>query len=101
MKNGMEVRSKYGGLRLTCDEPTFARIRIHILSEPTVAEAVGDSAESDGVQYIMVGRLPVENNSRGSRWLAVFAGIIASGFSGVALIVGFITIVQWLRRLIA
>ena len=38
MASGIEARSEYGGLRLTCDEETFARIRSHILAEPTVAE---------------------------------------------------------------
>jgi hypothetical protein len=101
MASGIEARYEYGALQLTCDEEAFARIRGHILAEPTVAEAVGGSAEPLGVRFISVGMPPVENTPRSPGWLALIPVIVATGLSGVALIVGYVTIAQWLMRLIA
>jgi hypothetical protein len=100
MSSAIEARHEYGGLQLTCDEEAFARIRGHILAEPTDAEAVGGSAEPLRVRFISVGMPPVENTPRSPGWLALFPAIVASGVSSVVSIVGLVTIAQWLMRLI-
>jgi len=44
MPNAIEVSSGYVGLVLTCGEADFNRIAGYLLTEPSVAEAVGDQS---------------------------------------------------------
>jgi hypothetical protein len=102
MADGTETRCDYGGLVVTCDEEAFARIRNHVLAEPSVAEALGNSVDPLSVRFLRVSSpAPAEKVSRDLSWLAMLPTIVASGLSGSALIVGYITIVRWLVRLIA
>jgi hypothetical protein len=101
MTISIEARCEYGGLRLTCDEETFARIRDYLLAEPSIAEAIADGRETLGARFITVRPPPAEIDSRGRSWLSLLMTIAAVGFSGVPLIVGYFTIARWLMRLIA
>lgn len=102
MTHSIETRYEYGGLVVTCDEEAFARIRNHVLADPSVAEALGNSVDRLSVRFLRVSTPPpAESTSHGPSWLALLPTIVASGLSGSALIVGYITIARWLMRLIA
>ena len=100
MASGVEARSAYGGLMLSCDAEAFALIRGHILSEPSVAEAIGHSHDSLGMRFISVRTSAIEDTPGGPGWLALLPTVVAGGLSGVALIVGYVAIIRWLLRLI-
>jgi hypothetical protein len=98
MEDGIEICSEYGGLTLTCREKAFARVSSHILAEPSVAKMVANLPGRDDVRFVSVRMPPVEHTSWTPGWLAVIPTIVAGALSGVALIVGYVTIAQWLLR---
>jgi hypothetical protein len=103
MENGVEARFASGGLFLTCDEEAFARLRAYIAAEPSVAKATRGAIESPGVRFISVRQPSPESGTGPARpgLLTLIPAVIGSCISGVALVVGFVTIAQWLMRLAA
>jgi hypothetical protein len=103
MGDSVEAELAYGGLLLSCDEEAFARLLAYVCAEPSVAEAVHGTINSLDVRFISI-RPPISEscaNPTGHGWLALIPTIIGSCLSGVALIVGFVTIARWLMRLAA
>lgn len=101
MANGIEAHFKYGGLIVTCDPEAFARLRDHILAEPSIAESISDSPDWLGVRFISVAPPPKADGSQGPPWPTLIPGIIAGSLLSVAMIVGLVTIAEWLIWLIA
>lgn len=97
----LEICSRYGGLLLTCNEETFARISTHILTDPSVIEKITNSHEHANLRFISIRMPPVKEPSPRFGWLTLIPTIVASGFSGVVFLVGIVTIAQWMTRLIA
>jgi hypothetical protein len=99
MRDGIEVRFEYGGMRLTCDDAEFARLREYICGEASVAEAIVGALEVSRVRFISID-LPAPP-SQGPSWLALAPTILASVLSSVVFIVGLVTIVRWAIRQLA
>jgi hypothetical protein len=101
MGNGIEVRFKYGGMNLICDDAALARLLEHICKEASVAEAIGEATEASNVRFISVRPAAEESASHGTRWIELVPAILGSCISGVVFIMGLITIIQWAMRLLA
>ncbi len=101
MGNGIEVRFKYGGTNVICDDAALARLREHICSEASVAEAIGNASEATGARFITVRPPADQSASKGPGWYAVIATVVAGSVSGVVYVVGFVTIIRWAMRLVA
>lgn len=96
MGNGVKARTEYGNLILTCDAEAFARLRAFLRAEPSVAEAMSRHPETLDVKSIIVQAPRREGDApRAFGWLMMLPTILASGISGAALIVGYITIARW------
>jgi hypothetical protein len=96
MVNGIEVHFEYGGMSLTCDDATLARLYEHICHEASVSEVLGQTPRASGVRFILV--RPPTTESRGPRWIELIPTILASCVSGAVFVVGFVTIIQWAVR---
>ena len=98
MDNGIEVRFEYEGMTLVCDDEAFVRVRDLIAAEATVADALARRPDASSVRFIWVHQASAASPSQGPRWIEWALAILASCFSGVVFIVGFVTIVQWVMR---
>ena len=95
MANGIDARPHYGGLLLTCDEGTFARLRDHILAEPSVAETAG-TTDRAGLRFVSVRMPPADPPSRGPHWFFLVPIIGGALLCFAAQIIGFIAMARWL-----
>jgi hypothetical protein len=100
MSNGIEVRFKYGGMCLICDELALARLGEYIRREASVAEAIGNASEASNLRYISVRPLANESDSHGPRWISLLPVILPSCVSSVVFIVGLVSIIRWSLRLL-
>jgi hypothetical protein len=99
MDNGIEVRFKYGGMRLICDDAALARLREYICREASVAEVIGAATDVSSLRFISVG--PLRPPSQGPSWLTLVSTILAAALSGAVYIVGLVTIIRWAMRQLA
>jgi hypothetical protein len=96
MANGIEVRFRYGRMNLICDDAALARLREHICGEASVAEIIGGAFEASSVRAISV--RPPDPEPQGPNWTWLICNILAGSLSGVALIVGYYTIIRWVMH---
>ncbi len=102
MRNGITATFEYDGLRLTCDEERFARLRDLICKEAAVALAKdGRVSENPGIKFISIRRPSDDSASGGAGWLGLVPAVVAGCLSSAVSVVGVVTIVGWLMRLVA
>ena len=94
---GIEVSLSAGTLRLECEPETLARLRQHLLSEPNLAEALGEMDRTAMTAVaVVVKRPPADQRIRATDLFRLGLVISAATFTGTAMILGFATMVRWL-----
>jgi hypothetical protein len=98
MTKDVQGKFQYGGLTLTCDESTFARLRNNICELAAVSAILGDSNAISQIRFITIRSASLNDDVTPSRpaWFLILLQTIAICLSGLATIIGFATIAQWL-----
>lgn len=92
----------YGRLVLTCNEREYARLRDLVCEEAAVRPII-DALPGDKTIGVVVIAASVggEQLRKVPRWLELVPCLLAGCVSGVATIVGFVVITQWIMRQLA
>src|SRR5262249_50191191 len=102
MNAGIEHRldKTYGRLVLTCGEREFARLRDLVCDEAAVSDGIGGPPVIQGVRTVVVSLASAgrEQAREGPRWWELVPCLVAGCISGVAIIVGYVVMVQWIMR---
>lgn len=93
----VERAEKYEVLVLTCDPATVVRLG------SLVCQDLGIDAPSENIRSVWIGPPPSPDRPRKSAWWWINAVgcVIASGFSGLAMIVGYVVVFRWIMRRLA
>ena len=90
----VERAEKYEVLLLTCDPTTVVRLGA------LVCQDLGIDGPSEHIRSVRIA--PPKNDDRPQKnawwWINAGACVIASSFSGLAMIVGYVVVFQWIMR---